>query len=115
MGWLHFSPGSTFSPYLYAGVGQFWYERTAEGEAGVPNNETQHTIHIPVGIGGEWAFSKAGAFNFELGARIMDRRPTSSRMAARSPRSAWTGIPPRALVLPCTSAAVTTMTMTATA
>ncbi len=74
MGWLHFSPGSTFSPYLYAGVGQFWYERTAEGEAGVPNNETQHTIHIPVGIGGEWAFSKAGAFNFELGARIMDKK-----------------------------------------
>ena len=74
VGWLHFNPGSTFSPYIYAGVGQYWYERTAENEVGVPNTLTQHTIHIPVGIGGEWAFSKAGAFNFELGARIMDKK-----------------------------------------
>ncbi len=74
VGWLHFCPGQTFAPYLYAGVGEFWYDRTAESEAGVPNNLTQTSINIPVGVGGEWAFSKAGALSFEVGARILDKK-----------------------------------------
>jgi outer membrane protein OmpA-like peptidoglycan-associated protein/outer membrane protein W len=74
MGWLHFNPGQTFAPYVYAGVGQLWYERTAEGEAGLPSNETQHSMNIPVGVGAEYAFSRAGALSFELGARILDNK-----------------------------------------
>jgi outer membrane protein OmpA-like peptidoglycan-associated protein len=63
-----------FAPYVYAGVGEFWYERTAESEAGLPTNLTQTSINIPVGVGGEWAFSKAGALSVELGARFMDKK-----------------------------------------
>ncbi len=72
IGWVHFSPGSTFSPYAYAGIGGFYYERTAEGDAGVPNDGTFHSVHVPIGVGAEFALSKTATLSAEVGARILD-------------------------------------------
>jgi outer membrane protein OmpA-like peptidoglycan-associated protein len=71
--WFHFCPGQTFAPYVYGGFGAFYYQRKAEGDAGFPNDESFHSIHIPLGVGAEVAVSKSAALSFELGARIMDK------------------------------------------
>src|SRR5512140_1181307 len=70
--WYHFNYGMPVSPYLYAGVGGFMYKRKVEGSVYWPENKSYTSIHIPVGIGLEAAFSKYVAFSIEVGARVLD-------------------------------------------
>jgi len=71
--WLHFAPGKTVSPYLYAGIGHFWYKRIVEGDKPWVTDETYESIHIPVGLGLEVGLSKHLAFSAEIGARILGK------------------------------------------
>jgi outer membrane protein OmpA-like peptidoglycan-associated protein len=70
---INLSPGATFSPYLYAGVGGFFYQRRLE-TGYVPNNDSAwHTsIHVPVGIGFNAFASKNIAFTMDLSYRFVD-------------------------------------------
>jgi outer membrane protein OmpA-like peptidoglycan-associated protein/outer membrane protein W len=72
VGWAHFSPGSTVAPYAYLGIGGFYYSRKAEGDVAFPNDGTFHSIHVPIGVGAEFALSKSATLSAEVGARILD-------------------------------------------
>jgi outer membrane protein OmpA-like peptidoglycan-associated protein len=71
-GWYHFNYGKPVSPYLYAGLGAFSYKRKVEGGTYWPENKRYYSIHIPVGVGLEAAFSKSVAFSVEVGGRVID-------------------------------------------
>jgi outer membrane protein OmpA-like peptidoglycan-associated protein len=70
--WYHFAPGKPVSPYVYAGVGGFFYKRKIEGGVYYTENKSYTSIHVPLGIGLEMAASKYVAFSIEAGARILD-------------------------------------------
>ena len=72
LAWYHFTYGERVSPYVYLGVGGFFYKRKVEGEVYWPENTTYSSIHIPLGVGLEVAASKHVAFTVEVGARILD-------------------------------------------
>jgi outer membrane protein OmpA-like peptidoglycan-associated protein len=73
VGWFHLNPGKTVAPYAYIGIGQFYYQRKVQGDLGFPTDDSQTSIHIPLGVGAEIALNKNLALSFELGARILDR------------------------------------------
>jgi len=70
--WFHLNAGKPVAPYIYMGVGMFSYKRTILDDQGWPNSDNQTSIHIPVGVGLEFAFSKNVALSLDLGARVMD-------------------------------------------
>ena len=72
--WYHFVAGSKFSPYLYFGVGGFRYDRKYQlGTLDVNlQKKGATTLHIPIGLGFEYMFSRSVGFNFDIGARAMD-------------------------------------------
>ncbi len=71
--WFHFTVGKRVSPYIYAGVGRFWYQRKVEGDKGWPADETYASIHVPVGVGLEVAVSKYIAISADAGVRILGK------------------------------------------
>jgi outer membrane protein OmpA-like peptidoglycan-associated protein len=73
VGWYHFSVGKTVAPYVYLGIGQFFYQRKVQGDLGWPTDDSQTSIHVPLGVGAEIALNKNLALSLELGARIMDK------------------------------------------
>jgi outer membrane protein OmpA-like peptidoglycan-associated protein len=70
--WYHFIAGSKFSPYLYIGVGGYSYKRKVENKTPFPADKSYTTLHIPLGFGFDFMFSKNIGFNLDLGARAMD-------------------------------------------
>ncbi|MBK7258203.1 MAG: hypothetical protein IPI01_10460 [Ignavibacteriae bacterium] len=52
-GWFHFSPGSSFSPYLRVGGGLMAYHRKTVANAPAPDDKMRATLIIPVGLGFE--------------------------------------------------------------
>ena len=70
--WFHLNSGKPVAPYVYMGVGMFSYTRTIQDDQGWPNSDNQASIHIPVGVGVEFAVSKSVAISLDLGARVMD-------------------------------------------
>lgn len=70
--WLHFNAGRSVSPYLYAGVGVYRYHRHSPWNVPWPTDETIQTIHIPVGVGIEFAASQHMTIAIDLGARVLD-------------------------------------------
>jgi outer membrane protein OmpA-like peptidoglycan-associated protein len=73
VGWFHFSPGKTVAPYFYVGIGQYFFQRKVQGDLGWPTDDSQTSIHAPLGVGAEIALNKHLAVSLELGARIMDK------------------------------------------
>jgi outer membrane protein OmpA-like peptidoglycan-associated protein len=81
VGLLHLSPGSTFDPYLYAGLGAFSFKRRSGSTVGLPGGGSfpygtylpdakyRTSLMIPVGVGFEMFTSKNIAINVDLGAR----------------------------------------------
>lgn len=72
VGWFHLSPGSKFSPYIYAGLGAMIYKRQTSGGVYVDDNKFKTSIHVPAGIGFEAFASKKLAVNVDLGYRVLD-------------------------------------------
>jgi outer membrane protein OmpA-like peptidoglycan-associated protein len=70
--WFHFNAGKKVSPYFYAGVGTYMYKRKLAGGKFWPEDKNYQTLHIPVGLGIEVAFSKHVALDLNVGARILD-------------------------------------------
>jgi outer membrane protein OmpA-like peptidoglycan-associated protein/opacity protein-like surface antigen len=70
--WFHFNHGKWVSPYVYAGVGTFMFKRKISGGVDWPDSKMVKSIHIPVGVGFEWAVSKHASIVLDLGARILD-------------------------------------------
>lgn len=70
--WFHLNAGKPVAPYVYLGVGAMSYKRTVTGDAYWPENKDYMTIHVPVGIGLEFALAKTAAISLEVGARVMD-------------------------------------------
>lgn len=77
--WFHFSPGKQVSPYLYAGIGRYFYTRLVENGTNWPTSEKFESIHVPVGIGLEVAVSKHVAISADLGARILGKNTDNFR------------------------------------
>lgn len=71
--WFHTNYGKPVSPYVYFGIGQFYYQRKIQGDIGWPTDDSQTSIHIPLGVGVEIAASKHLVFSLDLGARILDK------------------------------------------
>lgn len=44
----------------------------AEGDVAFPNDGTFHSVHVPIGVGAEFALSKTATLSAEVGARILD-------------------------------------------
>ncbi|HCV42840.1 MAG TPA: hypothetical protein DGH68_05110, partial [Bacteroidetes bacterium] len=70
--WYHFSPGKSFAPYAYIGVGGMMYKRRTTGNIYVPSDKWQSSIHIPFGVGFETFVSKKVSVNVDLGYRLLD-------------------------------------------
>jgi outer membrane protein OmpA-like peptidoglycan-associated protein len=80
---LHLAPGSNFDPYLYAGVGAFYFRRLAGSVVGLPggaslpsgsylpDNQYRASLMIPGGIGLEFFTSKSFSIDVDLGARSL--------------------------------------------
>ncbi len=71
--WFHTNYGKPVSPYVYVGIGNFFYHRKIQGDIGWPSEDSQVSIHIPLGVGVEVAMSKHVALTFDIGARILDK------------------------------------------
>ncbi len=81
VGMVHFSPGSSFNPYIYAGVGAFYFKRLANSVVYLPgggalpsgtylpDSKYRTSLMIPVGIGLEFFTSKSISLVVDLGAR----------------------------------------------
>ncbi len=72
VGWVHFSSGGRFTPYLYAGMGAYQYKRKVSAGLPYPDDRRTTSLHIPVGFGAELMFSKSVGFNVDFGVRLMD-------------------------------------------
>lgn len=73
VGWYHFTAGKTVTPYVYAGIGKIFYQRKVQGDLGWPSDDSETSIHVPLGVGLEYALTKYTALSFEVGARIMNK------------------------------------------
>jgi outer membrane protein OmpA-like peptidoglycan-associated protein len=71
--WYHFTAGKTVAPFVYAGLGSFWYERKVEGDKPWTEDKTYQSIHIPVGVGVEVALTKQLAISADLGLRVLGK------------------------------------------
>lgn len=72
--WFHLNAGKPVAPYVYLGVGAMMYKRTITGDVPYPEDKDYTTIHVPVGLGLEFALAKSAAISLELGARVMDHK-----------------------------------------
>ena len=81
-GWFHFSPGSSFSPYLRVGGGLMAYHRKTVANAPAPDDKMRATLIIPVGLGFEAFVSRNLSFMLDAGvtsmANTLDLRDNSS-------------------------------------
>ncbi len=68
LGFLHLSPGSSFNPYLYAGVGGLSFKRMS-GTTYLPDDKYRTSLMIPVGVGVEFFTSKSFSVVLDVGAR----------------------------------------------
>jgi outer membrane protein OmpA-like peptidoglycan-associated protein len=84
VGWFHLNKGQSISPYIYVGVGSFMYKRTNESGAGWPEDKTYSTLHVPVGVGLDMAFTKYVTLNVDFGGRIMDKATDNFRTGAEN-------------------------------
>jgi outer membrane protein OmpA-like peptidoglycan-associated protein len=81
LGIVHLSPNSNFDPYLYTGVGAFYFKRTsasvvnfASGStlpsgAYLPDSKYRASLMIPIGVGFEMFASKNFSIVVDVGAR----------------------------------------------
>ena len=81
VGMIHFGPGSNFNPYIYAGVGTFYFQRLANSVVHdphglplasgtyLPDSKYRGSLMIPLGIGLEFFASKSLSIVVDLGAR----------------------------------------------
>jgi outer membrane protein OmpA-like peptidoglycan-associated protein len=71
--WYHFISDGKFSPYLYGGIGAYYYQRKLGPNQPIyPGNYKKTTVHIPVGIGFDFMFSNNVGLNIDAGARVTD-------------------------------------------
>ncbi len=70
--WYHFTEGTKFSPYFYAGIGGYQYKRQVLNGIYYPLNKNYTSLHVPLGFGFDFMTSRSVAFNFDLGVRAMD-------------------------------------------
>jgi outer membrane protein OmpA-like peptidoglycan-associated protein len=68
-GYWYLSNRTSFTPYLYAGVGTMLYQRLDGQKQYVPNQDLNVSLLLPVGIGFEAFVSKKTAFTLDLSAR----------------------------------------------
>ncbi len=69
LGIFHLSPGSTFSPYIYAGAGAFMFRRMSGTLEYLPDSKYKTSLMIPVGFGFEIFTSRKFALALDFGAR----------------------------------------------
>ncbi len=72
--WIHLSPASQFSPYVYVGAGAMHYVRKDGTGFGYPPGASDVSVYIPFGIGFEAFVNKTSAVTFDFGYRILDGR-----------------------------------------
>lgn len=75
VGWIHFAPGKTVNPYIYAGFGAMIYKRLTGGSVYVPDSRFQTSVLVPVGIGLEIFASKKASVVIDAGYRATDDYP----------------------------------------
>ena len=75
VGWIHFAPGKTVNPYVYAGIGAMIYKRLNGGNVYLPDSKFITSIHVPVGAGLEIFASKKTSIVIDAGYRITDDYP----------------------------------------
>lgn len=81
VGMIHLAPGSNFNPYIYAGVGAFYFKRLSNSAVGLPggaalpagtylpDSKYRGSLMIPVGIGLEFFTSRSFSIVVDVGAR----------------------------------------------
>ncbi|MER3523160.1 MAG: hypothetical protein C4326_03625 [Ignavibacteria bacterium] len=72
--WIHLSPASKFSPYLYFGGGAMHYVRKDGAGFGYPPGASDITVYIPFGVGFEAFVGKNASLVFDFGYRLLDGR-----------------------------------------
>lgn len=85
--WYHFAAGGKAIPYVYAGLGGYWFKRKVTNGIPYPADITYSTIDIPLGGGLEVMFSKTVGFNIDGGIHIMNDMTDN-----------WKGDPPTGLM-----------------
>jgi outer membrane protein OmpA-like peptidoglycan-associated protein len=76
--WFHLNSGKPVAPYVYVGVGAMMYKRTVNDVAWTEDKDYT-TIHVPFGVGLEFALSKSIALSAEVGGRAMDKATDNFR------------------------------------
>ena len=72
MAWYHINAGNPVSPYLYVGVGGYFYQRYVDFGDPWPIDKKYVSIHVPVGVGLELATSKQITLSLDFGVHFLD-------------------------------------------